>query len=179
MGGIFVLQFLIGMHNTTVPLNCFTELQMALEKIENKSMIGAVRIAVSDKVLQFVSHRWGRNVWICKIKIQLSSSCSKKHSLSAREIMLYKFVGMCIGLFFFFFLKIIRNCLSHIHPNQWKINDMRTCWHVEVYSNSHFGSRSVALAAEEDLHSHLAYCAALKCRPAQLGHYRTKSNSQQ
>lgn len=51
---------------------------MALEKIRNKSMIGVVRIPVSDKVLQFVSHRGDRNVDISEMKIQLSPSCSKK-----------------------------------------------------------------------------------------------------
>ena len=50
--------FLIDMHEHNIPLNCFTELQMALEKIRKKSMIRyVVRIPVSGKVSQFISHR--------------------------------------------------------------------------------------------------------------------------
>ncbi len=44
MGGIFLVQLLIVMHKHKIPLNCFTELLMVLEKIRNKSMIGVVRI---------------------------------------------------------------------------------------------------------------------------------------
>lgn len=71
MGGILLLQFVIGVQNTIL-LNCFTELLMILEKIRNKAMTGAVRIIVSDKVGQFVSHSWERNVWKSKMKIQPS-----------------------------------------------------------------------------------------------------------
>lgn len=57
MAFFFILQFLIDMYKHTIPLDCFTELLMALDKIRNKSMKGVVRIPVSDKVLKLLSHR--------------------------------------------------------------------------------------------------------------------------
>lgn len=103
------------------------EMSMAPEKISNKGIIGEAGIPVSDKGFA-VSWRVGKGLTLQEEKggKKMSWAHGRSCSTSCR--------GWAHGL-----TKIRSNQPSHIHPAQWKMNDMKTCWHVEVYSNSHFG----------------------------------------
>lgn len=116
-----------------------------LKRLDTTSAIAAVRKTLSDSDEE-------TSVWIFKIKKKKNAAQKRVLRIQSRT-----------------FWKQSCSCVCQIHPNQWKINDMRTCWHVEVYANSTFGSGSAAAAAEEDLRSHRAQSAALEFRAAQLG----------
>lgn len=114
------------------------EMSTALEQISNKGTICAA--GIPEGLIRFCSFMSGR----CDGLIPEGEKGGKKmrwaHERSCST--------SCRGWVYTASRKSRSNQPSHIHPTQWKMNDMKTCWHVKVYSNSHFGL--IAPTAKED-----------------------------
>lgn len=97
----------------------------ALEKISNKGIIGAAGIPGSDK--GFASFMTRRHEGLRKMR--------EENELGTWEIMFYKLSGMSVAA------SRKSGAISQATSTRpsGKMNDMKTCWHVEVYSNSRFG----------------------------------------
>lgn len=113
------------------------ETSMALEKINNKRYSWCSGNSTEWRFWQLhlkETRRFNPEGWKRR----------EENEVGTWEIMFYELSeGWAYGL-----PKIRSNQPSHIHPTQWKMNDMKTCWHVEVYSNSHFGL--IAPTTKED-----------------------------